>query len=257
LVARAGAIRFDHVSFRYGEGDTNIYEDFSIDIAPGELVGLVGASGSGKSTFVKLLQRLYDVQSGRILIDGQNIAEVTQESLRQAISLVPQEPVLFHRSLAENIAYARGDAAIEEIIAAAEQARAHDFIARLPEGYDTQVGERGSKISGGERQRVAIARAVLANAHILVFDEATSGLDSVSEMLLQQALDTIMRGRTTIFIAHRLSTLQKADRILVFEKGRVVEMGTHAELVQRSAGHYRRLHEIQAEGITGSPHQSA
>lgn len=251
LLARAGAIRFDHVNFRYGENDANIYEDFSIDIAPGELVGLVGASGSGKSTFVKLLQRLYDVQSGRILIDGQNIAEVTQDSLRQAISLVPQEPVLFHRSLAENIAYARGDAAMEEIIAAAKQARAHDFIARLPEGYNTQVGERGSKISGGERQRVAIARAVLANAHILVFDEATSGLDSESELLLQQALDTIMRGRTTIFIAHRLSTLQKADRILVFDKGRIVETGTHAELVQRTAGHYRRLHEIQAEGITG------
>ncbi|GAA0532730.1 ATP-binding cassette subfamily B protein [Rhizomicrobium palustre] len=248
LITKAGAIRFENVRFRYAAGEKDIYENFSIDIAPGELVGLVGASGSGKSTFVKLLQRLYDVQEGRISIDGQDIASVTQESLRRAISLVPQEPVLFHRSLAENIAYARVNATREEIIAAAKQARAHDFIAHLPEGYETQVGERGAKISGGERQRVAIARAVLSDARILVFDEATSSLDSVSEALLQQALETIMRGRTTLFIAHRLSTLKVADRILVFDNGRVVEMGSHLELMAR-AGQYRRLFDVQTDGL--------
>lgn len=249
LIAEAGAICFKNVTFRYGEGDENIYENFSIDIAPGELVGLVGPSGSGKSTFVKLLQRLYDVQGGNILVDGQDVAKVTQESLRRAISLVPQEPVLFHRTLAENISYARRSASEGEIIAAAKQARAHDFISRLPEGYQTLVGERGAKISGGERQRVAIARAVLSDARILIFDEATSSLDSVSEMLLQQALETIMRGRTTLFIAHRLSTLKMADRILVFDKGRIVEIGSHSELLARKGGHYRHLFDVQAEGL--------
>jgi ATP-binding cassette subfamily B protein len=217
----------------------------------GERVGLVGASGSGKSTFVKLIQRLYDIDGGEIRIDGQNVADLAQESLRQAISLVPQDPLLFHRSLAENLAYGRPGASRDEIVAAATRAHAHDFIMALPQGYDTLVGERGVKLSGGERQRVALARAVLADARILILDEATSNIDRPTEVLIERALDRLLRGRTSIIVAHRLSTVQQVDRILVFDQGRIVEQGTHIELLAREDGYYRRLFESQALGLIG------
>ena len=241
LRARLGGVVFDEVSFRYRRQNEAIYERFNLVIRPGEQVALVGPTGSGKSTFVKLIQRLYDIQGGRILIDGQDIAHVTQESLRRAIAVVPQEPALFHRSIGENIGYARPDAGLDEIMAVARRAKAHDFIMRLPDGYDTLVGERGVKLSGGERQRVAIARAFLADAPILVLDEATSSLDVETEVLVQAATEALMAGRTTVVIAHRLSTIRGADRILVFQDGRVVEEGRHGELVARG-GTYARLH---------------
>jgi ATP-binding cassette subfamily B protein len=249
IKVESGRIDFDAVTFRYQGQKEPIYDGFTLTIAPGERIGLVGHSGSGKSTFVKLVQRLYDLNGGAIRIDGQDIAGVTQESLRQQIALVPQEPVLFHRTLAENIAYGRPDATMEQIVDAATQAYAHEFIARLPQGYDTLVGERGVKLSGGERQRVALARAILADAPVLILDEATSSLDSVSESLIQAAVEKLIVGRTTIIVAHRLSTVQKVDRILVFDRGRVVEQGTHAELVKREGGHYRELFEHQAMGL--------
>jgi ATP-binding cassette subfamily B protein len=245
-----GAIAFDHVTFQYGSHATALYRDFSVKIPPGERVGLVGHSGSGKTTFVKLIQRLYDVNKGAILIDGQNIADAKQASLRQQIAIVQQEPVLFHRSLAENIAYARPGATRAEIELAAKQASAHDFIMSLPKGYETMVGERGVKLSGGERQRVAIARAFLADAPILILDEATSSLDSESEVLIQNAMERLMVGRTTLVIAHRLSTVRALDRLLVFDKGRIVEEGTHELLVRQPAGIYRRLFERQALELT-------
>jgi len=245
-----GRIRFENVTFHYGKHATPLYSDFSVEIAPGERVGLVGHSGSGKTTFVKLIQRLYDVNAGRITIDGQDIAQATQASLRQQIAIVQQEPVLFHRSLAENIAYARPGAAMAEIIEAAKLASAHDFISTLPKGYETMVGERGVKLSGGERQRVAIARAFLADAPVLILDEATSSLDSESELLIQQAMERLMVGRTTIVIAHRLSTVRALDRLLVFDGGDVVEQGTHEQLVRRDSGIYRRLFERQALELT-------
>jgi ATP-binding cassette subfamily B protein len=241
--APRGAVTFDHVTFGYAGGAGPLYDRFSLAIAPGERVALVGPTGSGKSTFVKLIQRLYDLQGGRILIDGTDIATVTQASLRQAVALVPQDPALFHRTLAENISYGRPDATHEQIVLAARRARAHDFIARLPLGYDTLVGERGVKLSGGERQRVAIARALLADAPILVLDEATSSLDTETERQVQAATETLMAGRTTIVIAHRLSTVRSADRILVFDHGKVVEEGRHGELVDQG-GAYARLHAL-------------
>jgi len=242
----AGEIRFDDVTFHYAGHDTPLYEDFNVTIAAGEKIGLVGHSGSGKTTFVKLIQRLYDVNKGRILIDGQDIAHVTQSSLRGEIAIVQQEPILFHRSLAENIAYARPGASMDEIIEAARLANAHDFIGRLPKGYQTLVGERGVKLSGGERQRVALARAFLANAPVLILDEATSSLDSESEALIQEAMERLMEGRTAIVIAHRLSTVRSMDRLLVFEHGRIAEEGTHDVLVRSDGGIYRRLFERQA-----------
>ena len=242
----AGAIRFDGVTFRYGGHATPLYEALDVAIPAGQRLGLVGHSGSGKTTFVKLIQRLYDVTGGRISIDGQDISLATQASLRRQIAIVPQEPVLFHRSLAENIGYARPDASQGEVEAAARLANAHDFIAALPRGYRTLVGERGVKLSGGERQRVALARAFLADAPILILDEATSSLDSESEALIQQAIERLMTGRTAIIIAHRLSTVRGLDRILVFDQGRIVEDGTHAALLTRDGGHYRRLFERQS-----------
>jgi len=253
--AGAGEIVFDNVSFSYNE-KVHVYDRFSLRIAPGERVALVGPSGSGKSTFVKLVQRLYDVQSGAIRIDGQNVAGVTQESLRRAIALVPQDPILFHRSLAANIAYGKPGVSMDEIVSAAKKSYAHDFISALPKGYDTLVGERGVKLSGGERQRVAIARAILANAPILILDEATSSLDSISEHYIQKALKELMKGRTTITIAHRLATIRAVDRILVFENGRIVEEGTHDELVARDDSHYRRLYEMQALDLIGEDYKS-
>jgi ATP-binding cassette subfamily B protein len=242
-------IVFDHVGFNYTTFSNKIYNDLTVTIAAGEKLALVGPSGSGKSTFVKLLQRLYNINEGRILVDGQDIAQVTLESLRQQISLVPQDPILFHRSLSENIAYGCPGATQDEIIEAAKKAYAHDFIMSLPQGYDTLVGERGVKLSGGERQRVAIARAILADAPILILDEATSSLDSVSEHYIQKALHTLMEGRTTITIAHRLSTIQQADRILVFDQGRIVEQGTHASLLAMPHSHYKKLYEMQVLGL--------
>jgi len=240
-----GEIVFDRVRFGYEGQDRPLYDDFSLTIRAGERVALVGPSGSGKSTFVKLVQRLYDLEGGVIRIDGQDVARVGQASLRRAIALVPQDPALFHRTLAENIAYAKPEASEAEIVAAAKKARAHDFIARLPNGYGTLVGERGVKLSGGERQRVAIARAFLAQARMLVFDEATSSLDSLTEKAIQEAMAELVRGRTAILIAHRLSTVRDADRILVFEDGRIVEEGRHADLLARADGRYRALHLIQ------------
>ena len=241
--AELGDVRLERVAFGYGSHGRSLYQDFSLHIRPGERVALVGPTGSGKSTFVKLLQRLYDVQGGRILIDGQDIALVRQVDLRRAIAVVPQDPALFHRSIAENIGYARPDATLEEIALAARRARAHDFISSLPRAYDTLVGERGVKLSGGERQRVAIARAFLADAPILVLDEATSSLDVETEVQVQAATEELMAGRTTIVIAHRLSTIRSADRILVFDGGRIVEEGRHGELVARG-GTYARLHAV-------------
>lgn len=243
-----GAIEFRDVTFRYKAAGAPLYDHFSLRIAPGERVALVGPTGSGKSTFVKLVQRLHDLQDGAIVIDGQDVAKVTQTSLRRAIAVVPQDPALFHRSLFENIAYAKPDATREEVEAAARKARAHDFIVRLPKGYDTLVGERGVKLSGGERQRVAIARAFLADAPILVLDEATSSLDVETEGQVQAAAEALMEGRTTIVIAHRLSTVRGADRILVFQKGRVVEEGRHADLAAKG-GVYARLNAISAGAV--------
>lgn len=245
-----GEIIFDNVTFHYGNHHDALYRNFSVKIEAGERVGLVGHSGSGKTTFVKLIQRLYDVNGGAIRIDGQNIAEVTQASLHSQIAIVQQEPILFHRTLAENIAYARPSATQAEIEEAARLASAHDFIMRLPKGYATLVGERGVKLSGGERQRVAIARAFLANAPILILDEATSSLDSESEVLIQQAMERLMIGRTTLVIAHRLSTVRALDRLLVFEKGKILEEGSHDALIRKQSGIYRRLFEKQALELT-------
>ena len=246
---RQGEIVYERVTFRYGAQSDPLFADFTLRIEAGERVGLVGHSGSGKTTFVKLLHRLYDVSGRRIVIDGQDIARVTQESLRAQLALVPQEPLLFHRTLAENIAYGRPNASMAEIEQAARLANAHEFILRQPKGYHTLVGERGVKLSGGERQRVALARAFLADTPVLVLDEATSSLDSESEALIQEAMERLMAGRTSIVIAHRLSTVRMLDRILVFEHGKITEEGTHDQLVQREGGTYKRLFERQALGL--------
>ena len=250
IVIEEGRIAFENVTFHYGGHIEPLYRDFSLEIRAGERVGLVGHSGSGKTTFVKLIQRLHDVTGGRIVIDGQDISAVQQASLRAQIAIVQQEPILFHRSLAENIAYARPGASQAEIERAAKLASAHDFIERLPKGYATLVGERGIKLSGGERQRVAIARAFLADAPILILDEATSSLDSESEVLIQQAMERLMVGRTTLVIAHRLSTVRALDRLLVFDKGEVIEEGDHVSLIRLEGGIYRRLFERQALELT-------
>jgi ATP-binding cassette, subfamily B, bacterial len=242
---QGGGIVFDDVTFHYGGHRAPLYDGLAVEIRAGERVGLVGRSGSGKTTFIKLVQRLYDVSGGRILIDGQDIAKATQQSLRSQIAIVQQDPVLFHRSLAENIAYGRPGASMAAIEQAARLANAHDFILRLPKGYGTLVGERGVKLSGGERQRVALARAFLADAPVLILDEATSSLDSESEALIQQAMERLMKGRTSIVIAHRLSTVRGLDRILVFDRGEIAEQGNHAALVNRPGGIYRGLFERQ------------
>jgi len=245
ILIEGGRIQFEAVTFHYGGHLAPLYDALSVDIRAGERVGLVGRSGSGKTTFVKLVQRLYDVSDGRILIDGQDIARATQQSLRSQIAIVQQDPVLFHRTLAENIAYGAPGASMAAIEQAARLANAHDFILRLPKGYGTLVGERGVKLSGGERQRVALARAFLADAPVLILDEATSSLDSESEALIQEAMERLMRDRTSIVIAHRLSTVRSLDRILVFDRGEIVEQGTHAMLTARRDGIYRSLFERQ------------
>ena len=243
---QGGRIVFEDVTFHYGGHRAPLYDGLSVDIRAGERVGLVGRSGSGKTTFVKLVQRLYDVSGGRILIDGQDIAQATQQSLRSQIAIVQQDPILFHRSLAENIAYGRPGASMAAIEQAARLANAHEFILRLPKGYGTLVGERGVKLSGGERQRVALARAFLADAPVLILDEATSSLDSESEALIQQAMERLMKGRTSIVIAHRLSTVRSLDRILVFDRGEIVEQGTHAALAGATRRHLSRA--VRAAG---------
>ncbi len=241
-----GEIGWNKVNFEYGEN--KVFKDFDLVIPAGQRVGLVGPSGAGKTTFVSLLLRQYDIDSGVIEIDGQNIATVTQDSLRENIAVVPQEPMLFHRSIKENIAYGNPNATMEEIIDVAKKAEAHDFITSLPEGYDTLVGERGVKLSGGQKQRVAIARAMLKDAPILVLDEATSALDSESEVEIQKALHKLMEGKTVIAVAHRLSTLREMDRIIVLENGRIVEDGSHDALVEYG-GTYARLWKHQAGGF--------
>ena len=240
-----GRISFERVTFTYRGGRKPVFSNLSVVIPAGQKVGLVGHSGAGKSTFVKLAQRLYNIDSGKILIDGQDIAGVTQASLRGAVGLVPQDPILFHRSLAENISYGKPGAAPADIARAARLAHAAEFIEGLSRGYETMVGERGIKLSGGERQRVAIARAILADAPILILDEATSSLDSISEKFIRGAIARLSAGRTTLVVAHRLSTIQKLDRILVFDKGAIVEDGSHSELMKIPDGFYRRLLEVQ------------
>jgi ATP-binding cassette subfamily B protein len=241
LGAGAGAIVFEHVDFAY-PGGARVLSDFSLSIASGQRIGLVGESGGGKSTLFALLQRFYDVENGRILIDGQDIAQITQESLRARLGVVPQDTSLFHRSIMENIRYGRPEAAENEVIAAAAASRSLEFIQAMPEGFATTVGERGVKLSGGQRQRIAIGRAFLKDAPILLLDEATSALDIESEEAIRAALDRLMRGRTVLAIAHRLSTLRGFDRILVLQAGRIIEDGPPDELM-RKGGAYRRLIE--------------
>lgn len=244
-----GTVSFDGLTFAYADAaDVNVFEDFNLEIPAGQKVGLVGFSGSGKTSLTKLLLRFFDIQKGAISIDGQDISQVAQADLRRNISYVPQEPLLFHRSLKENIAYAKPDAAMDDIIAAAKAAKAHEFIEELPNGYDTLVGERGIKLSGGQHQRVAIARVLLEKAPILILDEATSSLDSVSEKLIQEALETAMQGRTALVIAHRLSTIMAMDRIIVLDKGKIVEDGTHQELLDKG-GMYSNLWQHQNDGF--------
>ena len=227
LIVDKGAISFDHITFTHADANESIFKDFNLELKPGERIGLAGLSGSGKTTLTKLLLRFADVDQGAIKIDDQNIRKVTQHSLRKNIAYVPQEASLFHRTIAENIAYAKPDAPMEEIEHAAKLANAAEFIEKLPNGYETMVGERGIKLSGGQRQRIAIARAILKDAPILVLDEATSALDSESEALIQEALLRLMHGRTSIVVAHRLSTISSLDRIVVLENGKIIEQGPH------------------------------
>ena len=245
LVVKRGGISYEDVAFKHHDAKESIFRNFNLDIKPGERIGLVGISGSGKTTLTKLLLRFADVDEGQITIDGQNIKNVQQVSLRESIAYVPQETSLFHRTIAENIAYAKPDATQKEIERAAKLANAHDFIKDLPNGYETLVGERGIKLSGGQRQRIAIARAILKDAPILVLDEATSALDSESEALIQDALVKLMKGRTSIVVAHRLSTIASLDRIIVLDNGKIVEQGSHAELL-KNGGEYSKLWSRQS-----------
>ncbi|MCW5624486.1 MAG: ABC transporter ATP-binding protein/permease, partial [Burkholderiales bacterium] len=245
LKLQGAHVAFEHVDFHY-ESNRQILSDISFEIPAGATVAVVGASGSGKSTLARLLYRFYDVQRGRVCIDGQDIRDVTQSSLRAAIGIVPQDTVLFNDTIFYNIAYGRPDATREQVIEAARAAHIHDFIASLPDGYQAMVGERGLKLSGGEKQRVAIARAILKNPHILIFDEATSALDSAFEKAIQEELAQIAANRTTLVIAHRLSTVVDADQIIVMDRGRILERGTHRELLERD-GAYARMWRLQQQ----------
>ncbi len=247
LQIHKGQIEFREVSFHYHEG-ARLFKNKNIVIPAQQKIGLVGFSGSGKSTFVNLILRLFDLEAGAICIDGQNIASIKQDSLREQITMIPQDTSLFHRSLMENIRYGRVNASDDDVIAASKMAHCHEFISQLKDGYQSMVGERGIKLSGGQRQRIAVARAMLKNAPILILDEATSALDSVTEKYIQDSLHTLMQNKTTIVIAHRLSTLAAMDRILVFDAGQIVEDGTHEELLQ-AQGHYARLWQMQAGGF--------
>lgn len=244
-----GKVEFERVNFSYNKDqEESIVKNLSFKIKPGEKIALIGPSGGGKSTLTKLILRLFDIDKGRILIDNQDISKVTQDSLHRQISLVPQDPILFHRSLKANIRYGNQQATDAEIIAASKMAHCHEFIKKLSHGYDTFVGERGIKLSGGQRQRVAIARAILGDAKILILDEATSSLDSESEKLIQDALKNLIKNRTTFIIAHRLSTIMNVDRIFVLENGRVIEEGTHADLIAKESGLYKKLWNLQVGG---------
>ena len=240
-----GRVTFENVTFEYRPGEPAL-RNMSIDVEPGQVLAIVGPSGAGKSTIANLIPRFYDPQSGRICVDGIDIRNVTVASLREQLAMVPQDTILFSASIFENILYGRLDATREEVMAAAQAANAHNFILQLPDGYETQIGERGCQLSGGQRQRIAIARAILKNPRILILDEATSALDAESERLVQDALDKLMVGRTTFVIAHRLSTIQRADRILVLEKGRMAECGSHADLLD-AGGLYCKLYSLQTE----------
>lgn len=245
-----GRIEFNDVDFTHAGASKHdiLFSKLNLSIKPGEKIGLVGHSGSGKTTLTRILLRFSDIDGGEILIDGQNIAHITQDDLRRSISYVPQEPLLFHRSIRENIAYGKPDATDDDIIAAAKKAHAHEFIKDLAKGYDTIVGERGVKLSGGQRQRVAIARAILKDAPILVLDEATSALDSESEVAIQKAIWQLMKGRTALVVAHRLSTIQKMDRIVVLDKGKIIEQGSHQQLL-KAGGIYAKLWAHQSGGF--------
>jgi ATP-binding cassette, subfamily B, multidrug efflux pump len=260
LVVREGRIAFEDVRFGYGR-ETGVLEGFSLAVRPGEKIGLVGRSGAGKSTVVNLLLRFFDLEGGRILIDGKDIAGVTQESLRAQISVVTQDTSLLHRSIRENIRYGRPDASEAEVVEAARLAHADEFIPQLEDwrgnnGYDAHVGERGVKLSGGQRQRIAIARVILRNAPILVLDEATSALDSEIEAAIQSSLDTLMAGKTVIAIAHRLSTIARMDRLVVLDRGCIAEQGTHEALL-RLDGHYAALWRRQSGGFLDAAYMQA
>ncbi len=244
-----GEVVFDDVTYIYENNNSKVLDNFSLTIPAGQKVAVVGSSGAGKTTFVRLLMRLFNISSGRIMIDRIDITTITQENLRKQIGFVPQDPVLFHRTLMENIRYGRRDATDEEVLTAARLSHCDDFIDALPQGYETYVGERGVKLSGGERQRVAIARAILKNAPILILDEATSSLDSHSEALIQDAFQKLIQGKTTIVVAHRLSTIRQMDRILVFQKGKIIEDGGHDELSKIEGGLYKKLWDLQAGGF--------
>jgi ABC-type multidrug transport system fused ATPase/permease subunit len=245
-------VSFEQVCFRYpSRPETAVLEDFSLMLKAGERVALVGASGAGKSTVAALLLRLYEPQRGRILVDGIPASQYALAALRQQMAVVPQEVLLFSGTIAENIGYGRPGAPEAAILDAARKANAHDFIIQLPKGYETEVGDRGIKLSGGQRQRVAIARAILRDPAILILDEATSALDAESENLIQSALDSLMERRTTLIIAHRFSTVAKADTVAVLEGGRVVERGTPAQLLQQQSGAYRRFSRLQFELAPG------
>ena len=244
-----GEVVFDNVIYTYENNNSKVLDNFSLTIPAGQKIAIVGSSGAGKTTFVRLLMRLFNLTSGKIMIDRIDISNISEKNLREQISFVPQDPVLFHRTLMENIRYGRRDAKDEEVLVAAHLAHCDDFIDALPHGYQTYVGERGVKLSGGERQRVAIARAILKGAPILILDEATSSLDSHSEYLIQDAFHNLIKGKTTIVIAHRLSTIREMDRIIVIEKGHIIEDGVHEELANKEGGLYKKLWDLQAGGF--------
>jgi ATP-binding cassette subfamily B protein len=241
-----GNVTFENVSFSYDEVRPTL-KGISFEVRAGEMIGLVGPSGGGKSTLVNLITRFYDVSSGRILIDGTDLRRFDSGQYRQHVGMVLQDPYLFHGSVLENIRYGVPDASPAQVVAAAKVANAHDFVCKLPHGYDTLVGERGHTLSGGERQRISIARAVLSNPRILILDEATSAVDTETEQKIQEAMDRLAQGRTVFAIAHRLSTLRRASRLFVIENGKLTERGTHAELIENERGTYRRLYRLQQQ----------